>query len=63
MLVEYALPDDVTFDSAAGPLMDALRHLSPVPPEKVTAFIGDVADAVIKAGAQPGDDGSKADSP
>ncbi|WP_290055648.1 hypothetical protein [Amycolatopsis solani] len=51
VLVEYALPEGVDFDTAAGPLLAALRELSPCTPTLVTATTGPDAELLVTARA------------
>lgn len=50
ILVQFDIPDDVQFETAAVPMIEALRTLAPVQPTLVTAFAGDTAERVIHAG-------------
>ncbi|WP_372672993.1 hypothetical protein [Amycolatopsis kentuckyensis] len=51
VLVEYELPDDVPFDTAAAELMATLRESSPRPPVLVTTTAGPDAQRLMEARA------------
>jgi hypothetical protein len=50
ILVRFDVPDDMAFEDAAVPAMDALRTLSPLPATNVTAFALGAAEAILAAG-------------